>query len=585
MCGIIGVVGENSVEKTFDSLKRLDYRGYDSWGLALKEKNKVSVFKKTGKLPLKNPLKKNSSICIGHTRWATHGKVTVKNAHPHYSNDKKIFVVHNGIIENYEELKKALKQQGFKFYSETDSEIIPNLIQFYMSYEKTDFITAIVKTLNKLEGNYSVIVMHEDFDGLVAAKNGSPLICGVGEKEFLFASDAPAFLPYTRKAIYLNDLELAIVGNKELHFFDLKKNKKIEKKEETITWSVEQAKKGKYAHFMLKEIFEQPNSIKLTLEQPREKLAKAKKLVNEAEQVFLIGSGTSYNAALTGTYFFSEHTKKKVFAFNASEFNSLKNLINEHTLIIALSQSGETADLIDAINFSKLKKSKILSIVNVIGSTVDRKSDLTLLMNAGPEICVLSTKSFTSQLTILMLLTALVSNKEKQVKKNIIEASEWIKKNIEKINLKTKKLAKKLFKHQSILVIGRKEFYPIALESALKIKEVSYIHAEGYAGGELKHGPIALIEKNFPVIVLSSNKTRTNTLTNANEVKSRGGKIIGIDSVKNNLFDEEIIIQEFGLATSLVSIIPIQLLSYYLALEKGFNPDKPRNLAKSVTVR
>ncbi|MBN2127517.1 MAG: glutamine--fructose-6-phosphate transaminase (isomerizing) [Candidatus Diapherotrites archaeon] len=585
MCGIIGILGENSAVKAFNALKKLDYRGYDSWGIASKEKNEITLFKQTGKLPEILPVKFNSNVSIAHTRWATHGSVTEFNAHPHISSNKKIAAVHNGIIENFEELKESLKEQNYEFYSETDSEVIPNLVQFYMEFEKKDFITAVIRALSKLEGNYAVLFMHEDFNGIIAAKNGSPLVCGIGENEFFFASDVPAFLSHTKKAVYLNDLELAVASNNKIHFFDLKKNKEIQKETKIIEWNLEQAEKGNYAHFMIKEIYEQPETIKLALEQPKEKINEAIELINKAETVFLIGCGTSFNASLTGAYFFSELTKIKAFAFNASEFSALKNSINEKSLIIALTQSGETADLIDAVKFAKEKKSKIISIVNVMGSSITQLSDLNLMMNAGPEICVLSTKSFSSQLTILLLLASAVAGKTSEVKKIILNAANYITELIPIAEKKAEKIAEELKNAESILVIGRKEFYPLAMESALKIKEVSYIHAEGYAGGELKHGPIALIEKDFPVIVLSSEKTRVNTLSNAHEIKSRGAKIIGIDSIENKLFNEFIEVKEFSYANALVSIIPVQLLAYYLALEKGFEPDKPRNLAKSVTVR
>ncbi|MFH1588501.1 MAG: glutamine--fructose-6-phosphate transaminase (isomerizing) [Candidatus Diapherotrites archaeon] len=586
MCGIIGAISENNAVKTvFNGLKRLDYRGYDSWGISVKEKNEITVFKKTGKIPEKMPFEFNSNVAVGHTRWATHGGVTDENAHPHLSNNKKISVVHNGIIENFEELKESLEAQKYEFKSETDTEVIPNLVQFYMDYEKKDFITAIIKTLEKIDGNYAVIFSHSDFDGLIAARNGSPLVCGIGSNEFFFASDVPAFLEHTNKVVYLNDLEMAIASEKGIHFFDLKKNKKIEKKPIELDWSIESAEKGNYPYFMIKEINEQPETLKLALIQPKEKINSIKKLIKNSKNVFFIGCGTSFHACITASYFFSEIAGIQPIVVLASEFEKYKNSLTEKSIVLALTQSGETADLIDAIKIAKEKNAKMISIVNVMGSTITTLSDEFLLMNAGPEICVLSTKSYTSQLTILLLLAFELINEEKKAKKLINELSKDLPELIKESEKKAIKIAEKFYQKKSLFVIGRELAYPSALEGALKIKEVSYIHAEGFAGGELKHGPIALIEEDIPVIAILNEHTRKKTLSNVHEIKARGGTIIGIDSKENQLFDYFFKVKDYGLAYPIASIVPIQLLAYHLALKKGCNVDKPRNLAKCVTVR
>jgi glucosamine--fructose-6-phosphate aminotransferase (isomerizing) len=586
MCGIIGVVsGNNAVKSAFNGLKRLDYRGYDSWGISVKEKNGISLFKKAGKIPKEMPFEFNSNVAVAHTRWATHGQVTDENAHPHLSNNKKIAVVHNGIIENFQELKESLKAQNYKFKSETDTEVIPNMVQFYMDYEKKDFITAIIRTLEKIDGNYAIIFFHSDFDGLIAARNGSPLVCGIGQKEFFFASDVPAFLEHTNKVVYLNDLEMAIAGNNKIHFFNLKKNKKIEKKPIEIDWNIEKAEKGNYPFFMIKEINEQPETIKLALIQPKEKINSITSILKNSENVFFIGCGTSFHACVTASYFFSEISGIQPIVALASEFEKYKNSLNKKTIVLALTQSGETADLIDAIKIAKEKNSKVISIVNVMGSTATTLSDEFLLMNAGPEICVLSTKSYTSQLTILLLLAFELIEKQKKARKIISNLAKELPELIEESEKKAKEIAEKFYGKKSLFVIGRELAYPSALEGALKIKEVSYIHAEGFAGGELKHGPIALIEEDIPVIAIMNAHTRKKTLSNAHEIKARGGTIIGIDSQNNALFDYFFKVKDYDYAYPIASIVPVQLLAYHLALKKNLDPDKPRNLAKSVTVR
>ena len=589
MCGIAAYKGTKDPSSLLvASLKRLEYRGYDSWGIAVKNKE-ILVSKKVGKISeikegdLSSHKDAQPSIGISHTRWATNGRVTETNAHPHLSNNGFIAVVHNGIIENYSDLKKDLEKEGFSLKSECDSEIIPNLVEFQMS-KNLDFITACVNAFRLLEGSYAVVVMQKDFDGLIAVRNGSPLVLGVGENEFFAASDIPAFLEHTRKAIYLSDNEIAVIGD-DLKVFSLDSCRAIKKEISEIDWSLEQAEKGNYPHFMLKEINEQAYTIKKAVEQDKNLVEEISKMIKHAKGVFFLGCGTSFHACVSASYVFSHVAGMHVNTVLASEFANYRDFINRDTLVFAVSQSGETADLLDAVKASQEKGAKVVSVVNVMGSTLTRVADKNIMMNSGPETCVLSTKTYTAQLAILNLLAYTVAgryNQGKQILEKAVSATENIISSTEPL---AKELAKKLKDKKSMFLIGRDLAFPSALEGALKIKEVSYIHAEGFAGGELKHGTIALIEQDTPVIVLSTPSTRRLINSNANEVKSRGAYLIGIGSQESTAYDFYLPVEDFGMANPITMILPVQLLSYYLALEKNLDPDKPRNLAKSVTVR
>ena len=585
MCGIIGYKGHrNSNLIALNALKSLEYRGYDSWGIANKTNNSINIFKDTGKIgEIQNIELPESDITIGHTRWATHGSVTQLNAHPHLSEDKKIAVVHNGIIENFQEIREFLKEKGINFVSETDTEVIPNLIQYYMT-QGDDFQESFRQTLLTLEGSFAIVSMHKDIETILFGRRGSPLVLGIGTDEFFIASDVPAFLEYTNKAIYLNDNEYGSI-NSELKIFTIDTNIPIKRKEKKIEWTIEQAQKGKYPHFMLKEIIEQKQTIKQAIEQDPELIKQVIDMMKNAVGTFFVGCGTSYHACVSASYEFSHVAKKHVNVVLGSEFRNYENFLTDKTLMIAVSQSGETADLLDAVKVAKEKGVKIISIVNVMGSTLTRLSDAVIMMNSGPEICVLSTKSYTSQLAILMMLAYGVVDRLEEGKDIIKKASTYVDEIIDSNLEKSKELANKIKNKKDLFLIGRNLAYPSALEGALKIKEVSYIHAEGFAGGELKHGTIALIEQGVPIIVLSTNKTRKFILSNAAEVKSRGGYLIGIDEQNNELYDYHIKIPDVNSANPILMIIPIQILSYYLALAKNLDPDKPRNLAKSVTVK
>ncbi|MBW2993200.1 glutamine--fructose-6-phosphate transaminase (isomerizing) [Candidatus Woesearchaeota archaeon] len=583
MCGIIGYKGHRNANKVvLDGLKSLEYRGYDSWGIANKT-GIINVLKNTGKIGEIDKIElPESDTAIGHTRWATHGGVTKENAHPHVSNNNNISAVHTGIIENFQELRGFLKENGFRFSSETDTEIIPNFIEYFMKLGD-DFKEAFRKTLLKIDGSYAIVAMYNDSEQILFGRHGSPLVLGVGEREFFVASDVPAFLQHTTKVIYLDDGEFGSI-NKGIDIFDLNGNEK-EKEHKEINWTIEQAQKGDYAHFMMKEIHEQKFTIKKAIEQDTELIKKVTDMINNACGVFFVGCGTSYHACVSAGYEFSEIAKKHVNIVIASEFRNYEGFLKDETLVVAVSQSGETADVLDAVRIAKKHGVKVISIVNVTGSTLTRLSDETIMMNAGPEICVLSTKSYTSQLAVLLLLAYSCAGRYKEGREIIEKTSSYVGEIISENLEKLKKLAELTAKQKDYFLIGRDLAYPSALEGALKIKEVSYIHAEGFAGAELKHGTIALIDEKVPVVVLATEKTKKLILSNATEIKSRGGHIIGIGSEENELYDDFIHIPDVKQANPILMIIPIQILSYYLALERGCDPDKPRNLAKSVTVK
>lgn len=594
MCGIIGYKGpRNANDTVLKGLKNLEYRGYDSWGVVTKKGNALHIVKHVGKIgevSLQDLHLPESNISLGHTRWATHGNVSEVNAHPHASMDKKIAVVHNGIVENFQQLRQMLLKKGFTFRSSTDTEIIPNYIQDQMNDGKS-FVDAVIATVEAIDGYFAIVALHAESNIMVGARRGSPLVIGIGEKndELFFASDVPAFLAHTKKVIYLDDDEIAIssdeIRSAAVAIKNIHTGKEIKKKVHGITWSVEQAQKGDYPHFMLKEIHEQEFTLKAALEQDNGVLERVTERIAKARGVFFVGCGTSYHACVSAAYTFAHVARMHVNVVLASEFMNYEEFLTEKTLMVAVSQSGETADLLDAVKTAKRKNVTIVSIVNVVGSSLARTSDETMIMNAGPEICVLSTKSYTSQLAILLLLAYALAGKADEGKALIEHARKQVKHVIENNNAKIKKLAHALKDKRDLFLIGRDLAYPSALEGALKIKEVSYIHAEGFAGGELKHGTIALIEEGVPVIVLTTDATRNLILSNTMEVKARGGYIIGINSQQNELYDFFLEVPEVGNANPLLMIIPIQLLAYSLALARHCDPDKPRNLAKSVTVK
>lgn len=593
MCGIFAYIGkQNTASKiVVEGLKKLEYRGYDSWGIAsiAKKEPKINLLKKVGKISdFKGKNFEESHIAIGHSRWATHGGVTQENAHPHASEKEGIAIVHNGIIENYQELRKELMSEGHKFKSETDTEVIPHLIERYIEF---GFEQAFKKALARLKGRFAVVVIGEKQETIMAARRGSPLILGKGKDEFFIASDIPAFLEYTRDVMYLDDNEMVLMQKKgdalDIKFYDLQTNTEVEKRIIEIEWEAQSADKGDFDHFMLKEIMEQKETISRAINQDPEEIMRVAKSIKEAYGTFLVGCGTAGKVCMTGEYFLSKIAKKHVNFVVASEFESYHHFLTDKTLMVAVSQSGETADVLEAIEVGKEKGVQILSLVNVEGSSIQRQSDYSFLINAGPEKAVASTKAATSQLSLLLLIAYAVAGKLEEGRKVLINTAAQINDMLNPRYLTyIKAVAEKIYKQENMYIIGKAENYPMALESAIKIQEVSYIHAEGFAAGELKHGPIALIEGGVPcLILLSDDENYQDVINNAVELKSRGGYIIGVSPRNNEVFDQWIKVPEVNGASPIVNVIPVQILAYYLAVLRGKNPDMPRNLAKSVTVK
>ncbi len=589
MCGIFAYLGHQNkaADLVVEGLKKLEYRGYDSWGVAYNLGDKLGLKRKVGKIGDFN-LEENpfpaTHLAIGHSRWATHGGVTEANAHPHCDEDLKIAVVHNGIIENFEVLKNELIKKGHTFKSQTDSEVIVHLIE--ENSKKMDFETATKEAIKKLEGRFAILTIKAGEEKIIAARRGSPLIVGIGENEFFVASDIPAFLEYTKNVMYLDDNQLVVL-DKKATFYDLQNGEKIDKRLIEISWKAEIAEKGNFPHFMIKEIMEQKDTIYRAINQTDEKVLAMAEEIKNAYGTFLIGCGTAGKVCLAAEYLFSKVAQRHVNVIVGSEFPSHQHFLKEKSLVIAVSQSGETADTLEAIEVAKKKGSKVLSIVNVEGSTMDRESNFAIHINVGPEKAVASTKATTAQIAILTLLAYACAGKLQEGKTLLIETAGKIN---DMLNPRYEEhihdIAEKLKDHESMYVIGKAVNYAMALEAAIKLQEVSYIHAEGFAGGELKHGPIALITIGTPCIVLVANDdTKTDILNNAREVKARGGYIIGIAPDNHELFDEWIKVPDVSLASPIVNIIPIQLLAYHLAILRQNNPDMPRNLAKSVTVK
>lgn len=589
MCGIIGYIGERAAsEVVMNGLQRLEYRGYDSCGIAVSNKS-LNIQKDAGSVTnlLKSYKKEDAigTIGIGHTRWATHGGATKDNSHPHTSCNSDIAVVHNGIIENYQDLQKFLTEKDHKFLSETDTEVIPHMIEHWME-KGMSFEEAFKTTIGNLKGQFAIVAIHKGREQMLAARKGCPLVLGVGEKELFVASDIPAFLEHTNKVVYLYDFDAVSLTKEGFTVFNIEQGEKVIRHVDTISWKLDQAEKGEFEHYMLKEISEQTDTIQNASMHDREIIEKLTNEITNARGIFFVGCGSSYNAALIGSYLFSSIAKKHVNVVLGSEFPHYEDFLTEKSLIIAISQSGETADVLDAVKAAKKRGSKVISIVNVNGSSLTRHSDHFLLMNAGPEICVLSTKTYTSQLALLHLLAHACADQYEEGKKSLTYAWNVIY-HLTSRNTRDKleELAAKLKNKKNIFLIGRGLFYPTALEAALKIKEVSYIHAEGFAGGELKHGSIALIEDDTPCIVFVPKEGKEEILSNAMEIKSRGAYIIGIGPEDNTIFDFFIKVPDESITSPITNIIPIQILSYYLAVMRGLDPDKPRNLAKSVTVK
>lgn len=609
MCGIVGYVGKKqALPILMDGLRRLEYRGYDSAGIAVidGENKRILVKKALGKIV---ELEKNigdekiqGMVGIAHTRWATHGKPSVENSHPHGDCKGKIQIVHNGIIENYQNLKKYLEVKGHKFKSETDSEAVAHLIE---DFYEGDFVAAFKQTIKMIQGTYGIVaVCLDDPEKMLAARKGSPLIMGVGEEEIILASDASAIVSYTKQVIYLEDGELVEINGNSFNIYNLD-NVEISKEIKEIDWDIDKIEKGGFDHFMLKEIFEQPESInnsfrgRLVVDSGKVKLGgleSVKEDLRKIERLVIVACGTAYSAACVGKYMIEEYVGIPVEVDYAHEFRYRRPIIGKNTAVLAISQSGETADTLAAIRESKEKGALTLGVVNVVGSTIARETDAGIYNHAGPEIGVASTKAYTSQLTILALLTVFLGRQRQMslsMGKRIIDEIELLPEKVKKIldgAKKIEEIAERYNKYTSFAYLGKKYNYPLATEGAIKLKEISYIHAEGFAAGELKHGPIAMIDENFPsVFIIPRDSVYEKNLSSIQEIKARSGKVIAIategDRSIESLADEVIYIPKtLEMLTPVLTVIPMQLLAYYVGVSKGYDVDKPRNLAKSVTV-
>lgn len=600
MCGIFGYIGKrnNAASIIFQGLKTLEYRGYDSWGIAIvqqkpnggnynaKEKKHIVIKKQIGKIGNATVDKlPQSSLGIGHTRWATHGGVTTLNAHPHLDCTGNLAVIHNGIFENYEEVKKKLAEKGHHFISQTDTEVIVHLVE---EYRKTsEFPFAVQNAFNNMGGLNAIIVLEAKSQMLVAARNGSPLVVGFGKTEKLIASDAAALLPHTKIVQYLEDDEMAIITKDAIKILNTKTNQSIPEKKQTLTWSVTQTQKGKFPFFMLKEIHEQPALLTEIATKTAAESQRLARIIKKSYGTYMVGCGSAAYVCLAGSYLFSKIAKRHVNYAIGSEFGYHLDFLTPKSLVMALSQSGETMDTLESVKKAKRKGAKILSLVNVFGSTLYRESDYTLLTGVGPEKSVASTKDVTGKLAHLTLLSYALAGKISTGQKIIFQAAKSSESLLKPGSVRLIKiLAAKLQKSEHIYVIGRGLSYPTSLEAAMKIKEISYIHAEGMAAGELKHGPLALLEKGTPCVVFApDDETYGANVAAAMEMKARGGYIIGISNKVNEVFDAYLKVEDAKEATIIPNIIVGQLLAYYLAREKNLDPDKPRNLAKSVTVK
>ena len=612
MCGIVGYLGKRSAFPIIiDGLKRLEYRGYDSAGFILnaetfhgeKTKGKVAdlVTKAGGNVP-------NYGCGMGHTRWATHGVPNDVNSHPHRSQSGKIAIVHNGIIENYESIKQNLIKEGFKFYSDTDTEVLVNFIEYFKEKQNVDLETAVRYALSEVIGAFAIAVMEEGKpEEIVVARLGSPLVIGIGADEFFIASDATPFIEYTQNAVYLEDGEMATIHLEHpLKVVKINSNKEVNPFVQELKLSLEAIEKGGYEHFMLKEIYEQPKSIQNTmrgrlLPDGTTKLSGIDRHIEtflNAKRIIIVACGTSWHAGLVGEYLLEEYARIPVEVEYASEFRYRNPIIERGDIVIAISQSGETADTLAALKLAKEKGAFIYGICNVVGSSIARVTDSGTYTHAGPEIGVASTKAFTTQLTVLTLIAlhlghrkGTLSNKMyHQLCNELEQIPELIESTLKEVNPKIEAIADTFKTATNCLYLGRGFNFPTALEGALKLKEISYIHAEGYPAAEMKHGPIALIDENMPVIFIAPSKGHYDkVVSNAQEIKARKGRIVAVvtkgDTQMAGLANHVIEIPEISEAlTPILASIPLQLLSYYIAIKRGCNVDQPRNLAKSVTV-
>jgi len=608
MCGIVGYLGtHDSLPLLMEGLKRLEYRGYDSAGVAIPVQGQMRIHKAAGKISnferRIDGVRLPATEGIAHTRWATHGEPNDVNAHPHTDCTGKLALVHNGIIENHASLKRKLIEEGHAFRTETDTEVLAHLIEKYLTGHGLE--VAVSMALQLVEGTYGIAVAHADHPGmLVGARHGSPLVIGVGSGEYFLASDVAAILGHTRHVVYLNDGEMAVLTRDGYHTSTIDRQR-VEKEVEEVEWDLDMIEKGGFPHYMLKEIFEQPDSVRNAMRgrlQATEGLARlgglnlSSEQLRDVKRIVLTACGTSWHAGLIGEYLIEEHARIPVEVEYASEFRYRNPILDEGTLVLVISQSGETADTLAAMREAKRKGARALGIVNAVGSTIARESDGGVYIHAGPEIGVASTKAFTSQVTVLSLLALHLARLRTMSRESGVAMAGELARVPEKIQTilegadRVREIAESYHRHNNFLYLGRGVNFPVALEGALKLKEISYIHAEGYPAAEMKHGPIALIDENMPVVVLcTKDSAREKVLSNMQEVRARRGRIIAVategDEDVPRLADHTLFVpQTHESLVPLLSVIPLQLLAYHMAVLRGCDVDQPRNLAKSVTV-
>jgi glucosamine--fructose-6-phosphate aminotransferase (isomerizing) len=609
MCGIVGYIGEkNCVPILINGLKRLEYRGYDSAGIGILTNNHSVILKNKGKVSLlESKVQKHNlsgKVGIGHTRWATHGIPNEINAHPHYNSSKNLYVIHNGIIENFRTLRQGLEKLGYVFETETDSEVLPHLIDSFLK-KGNPLFKAVRLALNEVEGTYGIAVIYEgEPDKIVAARKGSPLVIGLGNNENFVASDVSAILAHTKQVIYMEDGELVEVY-KDRFTAKTISDTEIEKEIHEISMTLDEIDKGGYSHFMLKEIMEQPETINNSLrgrilyEKGTSRLGGLTDVVGRlvnSKRIIITACGTSWHAGLVGEYMFEQFCRIQTEVEYASEFRYRNPIINEDDTIFFISQSGETADTLAALREAKMKGALVLGICNVVGSSIARETMAGVYTHAGPEIGVASTKAFTSQLVVLALITLLIARRKnmsqvdgRAIAEELMALPDKIN-SILKLNDQIEKIAADFQNSNNFLYLGRGYNFPVALEGALKLKEISYIHAEGYPAAEMKHGPIALIDENMPAVFIApKDSTYDKIISNIEEVRARGGRIIAIATDNDNGIDSLVdytikVPLTIRMLMPILTVIPLQLLAYHIAVKKGLNVDQPRNLAKSVTV-
>lgn len=549
----------------------------------------MAVFKKAGRISGVNFADgevRPAFSGLGHTRWATHGGVTDANAHPHLDCAGKVAVVHNGIVENWEELKQQLIEHGHKFKSETDTEVIAHLVEEEIQSGKEP-VEAVREVFNQLDGLNAIAVYFPQERSIVGFRNGSPMVVGIGEGESFLASDIPAFLPHTKDVVYLNDGEGVSLTPAGVEVIQAEGGERSSPKVEKIEWRAEDAELGEYPHYLIKEISEQPQVLSRLAEYPEKDLREITRYIKDSYGTYFTACGTAAHSGIAATYLFADLAKRHVNFAVGSEFYFLESFLTPKSLLIVASQSGETMDTLEAVRAAKKHRTKVVALTNVQGSSLTRMADKTLLLNCGPEKAVLATKSYTAKLALFLLLASGMKGKFSEGRKLVSRAARGVQETLKEENVaRIRKLAKRIKGVEHLYSIGRGVNYATALEAALKIKEVSYIHAEGFAGGELKHGVIALIEEGTPCLIFAANdQTKASVLSNAKELKSRGGFIIGVSPEDNEVFDVWLPVADVGSASPIVNAVPAQLLAYYLAVERNLDPDKPRNLAKSVTVK